>query len=249
MPGNGVDDDGDGFVDDVHGANVLSGNGAVQDGYGHGTAMSGAAAAAANTIGVTGVAPGAKIMPVKVLADDGSGNTSSVIAGIRYAIAHGADVVNLSMNGPERSQALEETLTAAKAAGIVVVASAGNDSGNRDATPSYPASAPGDQVLPVAAESTGRRAGHLLGLRPLGAAGRARPGRAVHRQGRRATPPARAPRSPRPRSAAPPPCWPRPGRPPPRTRSATPWSAASGDMSLDAEHGGQRRLAGRLAAP
>ena len=153
-PGNGVDDDRDGFVDDVHGANILSGNGAVQDGYGHGTAMSGAAAAAANTVGVTGVAPGAKIMPVKVLADDGSGNTSSVIAGIRYAVAHGADVVNLSMNGPERSQALEETLAAAKAAGVVVVASAGNDSGNRDVTPSYPASAPGDRVLPVAAGST-----------------------------------------------------------------------------------------------
>ena len=137
-PGNGVDDDRDGFVDDVHGANMLSGNGAVQDGYGHGTAMSGAAAAAANTVGVTGVAPGAKIMPVKVLADDGSGNTSSVIAGIRYAVANGADVVNLSMNGPERSQALEETLAAAKAAGVVVVASAGNDSGNRDVDPVLP---------------------------------------------------------------------------------------------------------------
>ncbi len=152
-PGNGIDDDGNGFVDDVHGANVLAGSGDVRDGYGHGTAMSGAAAAAANTIGVTGVAPGAKIMPVKVLGDDGSGNTSSVIAGVRYAIASGADVVNLSLNGPERSLALEETLTAAKAAGVVVVASAGNDGGNRDASPSYPASVPGGQVLPVAAQS------------------------------------------------------------------------------------------------
>ena len=76
VPGNGVDDDGDGYVDDAHGANVLAGNGAIQDGFGHGTSMSGAAAAAANTVGVTGVAPGAKIMPVKVLADNGSGNTS-----------------------------------------------------------------------------------------------------------------------------------------------------------------------------
>jgi hypothetical protein len=57
------------------------------------------------------------------------------------------------MNGPERSLALEETLAAAKTAGVVVVASAGNDSGNRDASPSYPASAPGGQVLPVAAQS------------------------------------------------------------------------------------------------
>ncbi len=153
VAGNGLDDDGDGYVDDVNGANVLSGNGAVQDGYGHGTAMSGAAAAAANTVGVTGVAPGAKIMPVKVLGDDGAGNTSSVIEGVRYAVAHGADVINLSLNGPERSLALEETLSAAKAAGTVVVASAGNDGANRDATPSYPASVPGGQVLPVAALS------------------------------------------------------------------------------------------------
>ena len=153
VPGNGVDDDGDGYVDDVHGANVLTGNGAIQDGYGHGTAMSGAAAAAANKVGVTGVAPGAKIMPVKVLSDDGSGNTSSVIEGIRYAVRHGADVINLSMNGPERSIALEETLAAAKAAGVVVIASAGNDGANRDTSPSYPASAPGGQVLPVAATS------------------------------------------------------------------------------------------------
>lgn len=153
VPANNVDDDGDGYVDDVNGVNVLTGNGGVQDGFGHGTAMSGAAAAAANTVGVTGVAPDAKIMPIKVLGDDGSGNTSSVITGVRYAIAHGADVINLSMNGPERSQALEETLSAAKAAGIVVIASAGNDGGNRDATPSYPASTPGGQVLAVAAQS------------------------------------------------------------------------------------------------
>ena len=165
VPGNGVDDDGNGYADDVHGANVISGNGNVQDGYGHGTAMSGAAGAAANTIGVTGVAPDAKIMPVKVLGDDGSGNTSSVILGLRYAIAQGADVINLSMNGPDRSQALEETLAAAKAAGIVVVASAGNDAANRDATPSYPASSPG-LALPVAAQSQDG------GLAPFSAYGR-----------------------------------------------------------------------------
>ena len=153
LPGNGWDDDGDGYVDDAHGANVMTGNGAVQDNYGHGTLMSGAAAAAANAIGVTGVAPGARIMPVKVLGDDGSGLTSSVIAGVRYAITHGADVINLSLNGPQRSLALEETLAAAKAFGIVVVVSAGNDSSDRDAVPSYPASAPYGQVLPVAAQS------------------------------------------------------------------------------------------------
>jgi subtilisin family serine protease len=168
VPGNGVDDDANGYADDVHGANVLAGNGNPQDGHGHGTEMSGAAAAVGgNRLGVTGVAPEAHIMPVKVLGDDGSGNTASVIAGIRYAVANGADVINLSMNGPEPSQALDEALQGARAAGVTVVASAGNDTGNRDQTPSYPASSPG--VLAVAAASTDG------GIAPFSAYGKAIP--------------------------------------------------------------------------
>ena len=168
VPGNGIDDDGDGYVDDVHGGNVLSHDGNVQDGHGHGTEMAGAAAGVGgNRIGVTGVAPEARIMPVKVLGDDGSGNTDSVVAGVQYAVAHGADVINLSMNGPEDSQALDEVLAAARAAGVTVVASAGNDGANRDTTPSYPASSPG--VLAVAATATDG------GLTPFSAYGKSVP--------------------------------------------------------------------------
>jgi subtilisin family serine protease len=168
IPGNGIDDDGDGYVDDVHGVNVLAHNGNPQDGHGHGTEMAGAAAGVGgNRIGVTGVAPEAKIMPVKVLGDDGSGNTDSVIAGVQYAVAHGADVINLSMNGPQDSQALDETLAAARAAGVTIVASAGNDGANRDTTPSYPASTPG--VLAVAATATDG------GLTPFSAYGKSVP--------------------------------------------------------------------------
>jgi subtilisin family serine protease len=168
IPGNGVDDDGDGYVDDVHGANVLAHDGNPEDGHGHGTEMAGAAAGVGgNSIGVTGVAPEARVMPVKVLADDGSGNTDSVVAGVQYAVAHGADVINLSMNGPQDSQALDETLAAARAAGVTVVASAGNDGANRDTTPSYPASSPG--VLAVAATATDG------GLAPFSAYGKSVP--------------------------------------------------------------------------
>ena len=76
-----------------------------------------------------------------------------MITGIRYAIAQGADVINLSMNGPERSLALEETLAAAKAAGIWWWPRPATTARNRDATPSYPASAPGGLTLAVAAQS------------------------------------------------------------------------------------------------
>ncbi len=152
VPGNGIDDDGNGYVDDVHGVNVIAANGNPEDGHGHGTEMSGAAAAlGGNHIGVTGVAPEARIMPVKVIADNGEGNTTGVIAGIQYAVANGADVINLSLNGPDRSQALDEALQAARAAGITVVASAGNDGADRARTPSYPASSPG--VIAVGATS------------------------------------------------------------------------------------------------
>ena len=227
VPGNGTDDDANGYVDDVHGANVLTGDGAVQDGHGHGTNMSGAAAAAANTIGVTGVAPDARIMPVKALGDDGLGNSSSVITAIRYAVAQGADVINLSLNGPERSLALEETMSAAKAAGVVIVASAGNDGADRDATPSYPASAPDGQVLAVAAQSEDG------GLASFSAHGRsvplAAPGQGVLSTAKGGgIPSARGPPSRPLRSAERPLCWPPRGPRPPPTRSAAPWSVACG---------------------
>lgn len=154
IPGNGIDDDHDGFVDDVNGANVVAGNNDIHDGLGHGTAMAGAAAAVGgNGIGTAGVAPQAKIMPVKVLNDDGTGTTASVISGILYAVRHGATVINLSLNGPDHSQALDDTLAYAKSAGVTVVASAGNDGANRDSVPSYPASAPNHEVISVAAGS------------------------------------------------------------------------------------------------
>lgn len=154
IPGNAIDDDGDGFADDIHGANIVGGDNDIHDGLGHGSAMAGAAAAVGgNGTGIAGVAPGARIMPVKVVGDDGLGTTASVVSGILYAVRHRADVINLSVNGPDRSQALEDTLAFAKAAGVTVVASAGNDGANRDAVPSYPASAPNHSVISVAAGS------------------------------------------------------------------------------------------------
>jgi subtilisin family serine protease len=101
-----------------------------QDEFGHGTHVAGlVAAAAGNGKGIEGVAPGAKVMPIRVLGADGSGNLDDVVAGIRWAVAHGATVINLSLGedtqtllGPAFGDALRE----AWAAGAVPVVSAGN---------------------------------------------------------------------------------------------------------------------------
>lgn len=161
---NGVDDDLNGFVDDVHGADVIGLTGDPTDRLGHGTAMSGVAAArGGNGIGISGVAPSARIMVVKVLDDRGAGSTSTLVAGIRYATAQGADVINLSVNGPDPSIALDEAMAAAEAAGVVVVTSAGNDGANRDTVPSYPASSTAGGVIAVGASVEDHGLAHFSG--------------------------------------------------------------------------------------
>ena len=106
------------------------------DDEGHGTHVAGIVAAANDGVGKTGVAPGASLMPVKVLDSHGSGSYSDVAGGIVYAAAHGADVINLSLGGSSSSTTLLSALqTAAPTA--VIIAAAGN-SGNRY-SPSYPA--------------------------------------------------------------------------------------------------------------
>ncbi len=153
VPGNGRDDDANGVVDDVHGADIIGGGGDPRDDFGHGTEISGVVAArGGNGIGISGVAPRARVMAVKVLDSHGVGNTDTLVSGLRYATAEGADVINLSVNGPTPSAAVDRAIAAAEAAGAVVVASAGNDAADRDRTPSYPAASAGGGPIAVAAE-------------------------------------------------------------------------------------------------
>ncbi len=100
----------------------------AQDDDGHGTHVAGIAAAATNNaLGIAGVAWGARIMPVKVLDDVGSGSYSDVAAGITWAADHGARIINLSLGGPGSSQLLQEAVDYAYGLGALVVAAAGND--------------------------------------------------------------------------------------------------------------------------
>ena len=152
VAGNGVDDDRNGFVDDVHGANIISPRASANDDEGHGTHVAGIVAArAGNATGGVGIAPGARIMAVKVLDANRAGNSSLLARGIRYAIDHGARILNISLNGDGTSPDLDEALRYANDNGASVVTSAGNNSRNLDLSPSYPASSPLPAVLSVTA--------------------------------------------------------------------------------------------------
>jgi len=150
---NGKDDDGNGFIDDVHGANMFDGTGNVEDDEGHGTHVAGIIAAkAGNGVGGSGLAPNATIMPVKVLDSNRSGNSTVLARGIRYAIDEGARILSISINGDSTTSDLTAALKYATDKGATIVASAGNNSRNIDLTPSYPASSTEPSVLTVTAE-------------------------------------------------------------------------------------------------
>jgi subtilisin family serine protease len=140
IPGNGIDDDADGFVDDVHGADLFNRDGDPTDDSGHGTHVAGIIAARGhNGVGVAGVAWRARIMAVKVLGADASGDMATVAEGVRYAVAHGARVVNLSVTGASPGADLAAAVAEAAAANVLVVAAAGNTHADDDAVAAYPA--------------------------------------------------------------------------------------------------------------
>ncbi|MBI2865731.1 MAG: S8 family serine peptidase, partial [Chloroflexi bacterium] len=137
IPDNGIDDDGDGYVDDVRGWNFIAGSNDVLDDSGHGTLVAGIAAArTGNGVGVAGVCGNCGIMPVKVMQPSGAANYSDMAAGIAYATAKGARVINLSLGGYADSRALRDAISSALVQDVVVVGGAGNDN---TSSPFYPA--------------------------------------------------------------------------------------------------------------
>ncbi|MFK7734479.1 MAG: S8 family serine peptidase [Pirellulaceae bacterium] len=135
IPGNGIDDDQNGYIDDVSGYDFVNNDSNPDDGNGHGTHVAGTIASLNNGSGSTGVAPNATILPVKVLSDAGSGSNFSVAAGIRYAADLGAEIINLSLGGGY-SRAIQSAVSYANSLGSIVIAAAGNENAG---VPSFPA--------------------------------------------------------------------------------------------------------------
>lgn len=122
-----VDDDGNGYADDLHGYDFVNQTGRLGDWNGHGTHCAGIAAAVGNNgIGITGANPDALIMPITVMQSDGTGDVATIIKGIDYAVANGADVISMSIGGYGYSVAEEQALAKAYSK-AVLVAAAGND--------------------------------------------------------------------------------------------------------------------------
>jgi subtilisin family serine protease len=143
---NGIDDDGNGFVDDALGYDFARSR-SLRGDYGyHGSHVSGIIAAEhGDTVAqaapyVQGLAPQAKILPLAFLDETGSGSMTDGVRAIHYAVQRGAKVINASWGGPGCSRSLREAVISLEAAGVIFVAAAGNDSLNIDRSKTYPGS-------------------------------------------------------------------------------------------------------------
>jgi uncharacterized repeat protein (TIGR01451 family) len=157
---NGLDDDGNGKVDDVNGwrFNHVGGmpdeSNNVGDEYGHGTHVSGIVGAAGNNgLGVAGMTWGSSLMTIRVLDAGGDGWYSDVAAGVVYAVDNGARVINLSLGGTDDDVLLRDAIAYAHAQGVLVAAAAGNFPDCAYGSLLYPA--PYDPAIAVAASTSG----------------------------------------------------------------------------------------------
>jgi len=150
----GVDDDGNGFIDDIYGYDFANNDGDPLDGHSHGTHCAGTIGAEHdNGIGVAGVMKDVRIMAVKFLTDSGSGSTANAVKAVDYATKMNVDIMSNSWGGGGRSQALEDAIKRAKEAGILFIAAAGNSKSNNDTRPHYPSNYNVENVISVAAHN------------------------------------------------------------------------------------------------
>ena len=152
IAGNGVDDDGDGYVDDVYGINAITLTGDPMDDHDHGTHCAGTIGGVGNNgVGVAGVCWNVRIMALKFLDAGGSGYDSDAITCIQYAILKGAKVLSNSWGGGGYEQALKDAIDAAGAVGIVFCAAAGNSGMDTDSWSNYPSCYTSSNIIAVMA--------------------------------------------------------------------------------------------------
>lgn len=159
-PGDGIDNDGNGYVDDVHGINAILNTGNPLDDNGHGTHCAGILGGRGNNgQGVAGVAWNTKIIAAKFLSSSGSGSLANAVKAINYGTAlraagHKIVVSNNSWGGGSYNTTLAAAIAAAGDAGILFVAAAGNAASNNDSTPAYPASYSSSNIIAVASTTS-----------------------------------------------------------------------------------------------
>jgi subtilisin family serine protease len=152
IAGNGIDDDGNGFIDDIHGWDFANGDADPMDDNDHGTHCSGTIGGAANNAqGVAGVNWNVSIMGLKFLTSGGSGSTADAVSCIEYATLMGVDVMSNSWGGGGADATLEAAIQAAYDADIFFVAAAGNSGSNNDVSPNYPSNYDVPNVIAVLA--------------------------------------------------------------------------------------------------
>jgi hypothetical protein len=167
IPNNGLDDDGNGFVDDVHGVDVTTGKGDPFSTDDHGSHVAGIIGARGNNgLGISGVNWNASLLGVKASGSDGYFTTKNLVKAIDYLIdlkiRRGIPIVavNASLGGYNSSELELEGIRRLRDAGILFVAAAGNESVNIDRTPIYPANYHLDNIISVmASDRQGSRAG------------------------------------------------------------------------------------------
>lgn len=170
IEGNGSDDDLNGYIDDLIGFNTADHTNDVRDNVGHGTFVSAIIAAPYNSgSGVVGVDFGARILPVKI--GDEFPTLTGFLAGVEYAVANGARVINASLGLPRTAaQAVTDAIQLAAGAGVVVVTAAGNEGENTDIQPVYPAAA-GLQIGPDGQIIGGARLRNVINVASIDSAG------------------------------------------------------------------------------
>ncbi|MBM4148997.1 MAG: hypothetical protein FJ224_08125 [Lentisphaerae bacterium] len=148
----GVDDDGNGFIDDVHGYDFVNDDGDPMDDHFHGTHCAGTIGGVGNNgIGVAGVCWTVRMMGLKFLSSEGGGNSSDAMEAVYYATANGAKLTSNSWGGGGYDNALRDAIIDAGNHGLLFVAAAGNSAGNNDVFPTYPGSYDCSNIIAVAA--------------------------------------------------------------------------------------------------
>ncbi len=168
IPGNGIDDDGNGYVDDVHGWDFVNNTNNPADDHYHGTHCAGTiGAVGGNGVGVVGVAHHVSLVALKFLSATGGGTTSDAVEAVAYATGLGVHLTSNSWGGGGYSQALHDVIQEAGEAGQLFIAAAGNNGSNTDFAVNYPSGYDLDNIVAVAATD---HADALAGFSNYGAA-------------------------------------------------------------------------------